>query len=269
MRLVESAVADVSKFIEAFVLNSRPEWREIPSWCDVKDIQIWRFRRQLSVVRRPLLRVTADDESRVLIAPGIIRQSAAYILEGYYEGTLPSRHYRSEAMRRWHGQRTNERGTQFSEAVAGAFRERGWHAKVEQNVNSLIHCGRDPDFGDVDVVAWNVDAKRVLIIECKHLYYGKTAGEIAEQLRDYRGRVRQDGRRQRRDDLRKHLDRIEVITQHQAVLLNTLGLPPDLRIEGWIVFKNPVPMLFGWEVFADRVQIATFEDIDRIAVKKG
>ena len=269
LRIVESAVADATKFIEAFVLNSRTEWRDIPSWCDVKDIQIWRFRRQLSVVRRPVLRVTTDGDSRVLIAPGIIRESIAYILDGYYEGTLPPRHYRSEAMRRWHGRRTNERGTQFSQAVAGAFTERGWHAEIEQKVHSLIDCGRDTDFGDVDVVAWNVDAKRVLIIECKHLYYGKTAGEIAEQLRDYRGKVRHDCRRQRRDDLRKHLDRIEVITEHRAVLLNTLGLPHDMQIEGWILFKNPVPMLFGWDAFADKVQIATFEDIDRIAVKKG
>jgi hypothetical protein len=261
---IRNAVANANCFFDTFVLKSRESWRTIPEKCDTRDTQLWRYRRQISVVRRPILQLTAGDDALMLVAPGLVRQSAVYILEGYYEGTFPQRHYHSSRIKQWHGRRTNDRGRLFSEAVAEEFRNRGWHAQVEQDVNALVQCGKELDYGDVDVVAWNAPARKILIIECKHLYYGKTPGEIAEQLRDYRGRVRQDGRKQRRDDLRKHLDRIEIINERRHALCRTLSLPNDFQIEGWIVFKNPVPMLFGWKTFADRVQIATFDDISKI-----
>jgi len=152
--------------------------------------------------------------------------------------------------------------------VAEQLREYGWHCWTEQQVRNLAKSGKHPDYGDVDVVAWHSGQQRLLLIECKDLYFGKTAGEIAEQLRDYRGEIRQDGRKEKRDDLRKHLDRLAILNENRYTVCKTLKIDPSAQFEGWTVFKNPVPMLFAWVKFEGLVQIATYDDLRDVAMNQ-
>jgi len=100
----------------------------------------------------------------------------------------------------------------------------------------------DRNYGDVDVLAWDPQSQRVLVMECKDLQFRKTYGEIAEQLMDFAGEVDEDGRR---DLLRKHLDRVELLKAHTPTVARYLGLGSDCSIESHLVFKNPVPMQFA------------------------
>jgi hypothetical protein len=98
-------------------------------------------------------------------------------------------------------------------------------------------------------------------MECKDLQFNKTLGEVAEQLADFRGETRSDGKR---DPLRKHLDRLEVLGVHQLEISKALKLSMPVSIEGHLIFKNPVPMRFAWERMANRVQLSLFEELDRL-----
>ncbi len=253
------------RILDSFSLRPRSAYQSVPTAYDPKDVQIWRYRRQLSLIRRPILQLNEQPNPQLLVAPGLIRQCIAYVVENYFEGTFPSRHFRTDAMRKWHGLRINERGHSFAESVAGELRTYGWVCWTEQNVSTLAKCGKNPDYGDVDVVAWHAVQQRLLMMECKDLYSAKTAGELAEQLRDFRGQIRQDGRKQRKDDLRKHLDRLEILNAHKRTVCETLQVDLSVQIEGWTVFKNPVPMLFSWKNFEDKIHIATFDDLKEIA----
>lgn len=82
-------------------------------------------------------------------------------------------------------------------------------------------------------------------MECKDLHFHTTSGEIAEQLSDSRGEIRHG----KRDLLRKHLDRIDVLRNHAEGLAKYVGVANPLVIEGWVVFRNPVPMLLATEHF--------------------
>ncbi|MEK6258630.1 MAG: hypothetical protein AABP62_08415 [Planctomycetota bacterium] len=265
----ESEASVTQQILESFSLKPRAHWQTVPDGYDPKDVELWRYRRQLSSIRRPILQLDDQFDPRLLIAPGFIRQCMAYVVESYFEGTFPPRHFRTDAMKKWHGLRKNQRGKAFTEAVADELRKHGWTCWTEQNVSTLAKCGKNPDYGDVDVVAWHASQQRLLLMECKDLYHGKTAGEIAEQLRDYRGRIRQDGRKQRKDDLRKHLDRLEILNACKGAVCKTLKVDLSTRFEGWTVFKNPVPMLFSWKSFEDKVQIATFDDLMDIAIHRA
>src|ERR1039457_6306275 len=117
------------------------------------------------------------------------------------------------------------------------------------------------DYGDVDVLAWRRDSRRVLAIECKDVQQQKTIGEIAEQLTDVRGVVNSAGRR---DRLKKHLDRLSNLRQHEDAVTKALGLAGPLQIEGHLVFENPVPMKFAWDHMASRVKLSLYEELDRI-----
>jgi hypothetical protein len=101
----------------------------------------------------------------------------------------------------------------------------------------LLGIPLDRDYGDVDALAWDPKSGRVLAIECKDLHFHKTLGEVAEQLSDFRGETRSDGKR---DLLRKHLDRIVTMESHKSAIRKRLALEEDPQIEAYVVFKNPV-----------------------------
>lgn len=262
--------ADVTeRILEAFTFKPRTTWSMTPDGYDPKDVQLWRYRRQLSAIRRPILQIDERVNPSFFVAPGFIRQCVAYVVGNYFEGTFPGRHFRTASIKKWHGLRTNQRGKEFGEAVARELRKHEWECWTEQQVSTLAKCGKDPDYGDVDVVAWHAPQQRLLLIECKDLYCGKTAGEIAEQLRDYRGEIRNDGRKQRRDDLRKHLDRLSILDECRDAVCKSLNVDMSANFEGWTVFKNPVPMLYAWEKFEGIVRIATFDDLAEVAANRG
>jgi hypothetical protein len=136
----------------------------------------------------------------------------------------------------------------------------GWKVEREIPVTKILGKSLNINYGDVDVLAWSASTGRVLLIECKDLHFHKTPGELAEQLSDFRGKTR-DGKR---DLLKRHLDRSEVISAHVDQISAYLRLPSKPVIEGHVVFRNPVPMLFAWNGLKDRIKITTYEHLDRI-----
>lgn len=71
---------------------------------------------------------------------------------------------------------------------------------------------------------------------------GKSEGEIAEQVADFRGEVKADGKP---DLLLKHLNRVALITKHPDEVANYVGVKQPFVIEGHLVFRNPAPMRYA------------------------
>src|SRR3546814_3106540 len=120
-------------------------------------------------------------------------------------------------------------------------------------------CSSDLN-GDVDVLAWHPDG-RVLAIECKDVQYRKTYGEIAEQLADFRGEMRSNGKP---DYLLKHLHRMEKISEHLEAVATFTGLASVSRVECHLMFRNPVPMEFALAKLAEKVKVSRFDRIGEI-----
>lgn len=140
------------------------------------------------------------------------------------------------------------------------MRANGWYAETEVKVSKLLRCGFDKDYGDVDVLAWR-DDRRVLSIECKDVQFRKTLGEMAEQLADFRGEIRPNGKR---DELRKHFDRMEIIRQHLPQVASYIKRPIVDAIESHLLFRNPVPMEFALSRMAGQVHVSNFGAISSI-----
>jgi len=113
----------------------------------------------------------------------------------------------------------------------------------------------------IDVLAWRRDSGRVLAIECKDLEYNKTIGQVAEQLSDFRGELRSNGKP---DHLRKHLDRLDVLNTCKAEIGKFLKLPDPINLEAHLVFRNLVPMKFAWERMASKVRLSLFTELDQL-----
>jgi hypothetical protein len=253
------APATAAGLIESLTFKSRLRWRNVPEGYSEKDRHPWRFRRRLSMLRKPLLRLDDLDDATMMVAPGILRGAVAYMAHNFYHGNFPGRQL-TPAMSRWFGIARGKRQA-FNSRVAGRLKELGWSAEPDVTVSHLLKLEGLKGFGDVDVLAWSRERGRVLVIECKDLQYQKTDGEVAEQLADFRGELRSNGKP---DDLLKHLNRVDVISRNVSALMKFIGVDQPPKIENYLVFRNPVPMQFAWERMKKRVRLHTFAELDSI-----
>ncbi len=256
--------------INELLLPSRQGYRTFPDDLADEDVDPWRFGRRMSLNRKPVVGLNSEADPILILSPGLIRESLEYSLRLYHEAEINLKFCRSDEMRSWHGTENSIRGDRFVSLLAVRLEEIGYRIIAKENeVTALLGFSKDEilgdlkklRLGDVDLLAYHEKSKRLLAIECKHLQYKKTPGEIAEQLNDYRGEMRQDGRKLKKDELRKHLHRMEVLQQLRLKLLKRQKLPMDVNLEGWVVFRHPVPMLLCWEKFKGQVEIGVYGTI--------
>jgi hypothetical protein len=253
------------KIVAAMSLVSRASWRTVPEGHDDRDIASWRFRRRLSILRRPLLQFSDGDDPKILIAPGLLREGFSFTVGNYYEGSFADRHL-GRAMRKYAGHASRRDGMGFNTRVLERMRELGWMAVPEIALTKVLAKGFERNYGDVDVLAWDPVSRRVLIMECKDLQFRKTPGEIAEQMTDFAGEVDSRGKP---DLLRKHLDRVQVLTTYRQTVARYLGIGSDCSIESHIVFRNPVPMQFGDGPIRTLCTLRTYAELDGLRLASG
>ena len=163
-------------------------------------------------------------------------------------------------MLKWCGHSRRARGMEFNTEVADKLRNLGWQVEPEIKLTKILRLPLERDYGDIDVFAWDVSRNRILVIECKAVQYRKTAGEIAEQLSDFRGEMMPNGKP---DLLRRHLERMEVMQRYAGAVYTFTQMPMKPSIESHLVFKNPVPMQFVSNR-AGNVRISLFDDLQNL-----
>jgi hypothetical protein len=261
-RLVElipdRSVSDA--IVRTLTLEPRPSWYIVSDGYDDKDRQPWRFRRRLSAVRRPLLQINEEPDPKILVAPGMVRESFGYLVRNYHEGNFPDWQL-GPAMQVFVGHSRKKRGTEFNVAVAERMRQLGWQVECEIKLTKLLRKNLGRDWGDIDVFAWNSTSQRILIIECKDVHFRKTYGEIAEQLSDFRGEVKSNGKP---DMLKKHLDRVDLMRQNISAVREFVRIPDACTVESHLVFKHPVPMQYAVRSIEKQVCVSIFDTLNHI-----
>ena len=246
--------------VRTLTLESRPSWHTVPEWHDDKDRQPWRFRRRLSVVRRPLLQMNSEADPMILVAPGMVRESFGYLVSNYHDGNFPDWQL-GPAMRTFVGHGRRKRGNEFNVAVTERLKQLGWQVEHGIELTKLLRKNLGRDWGDIDVFAWNSTSQRILIIECKDVHFRKTYGEIAEQLSDFRGEVKSNGKP---DMLKKHLDRVDQMRENISAVRDFVQMPDASTVESHLVFKNPVPMQYAVQSIEKQVHVSLFDALDQI-----
>ena len=177
----------------------RPSWFQVPVGYALRDWYPWRFRRRLAISRRPFLQLDDTVDPTILCAPGLIRDAFRSMVTWY----------RKEKYKRLSRRECNGGLVRLTTYSGGSSMKPspnacgiGWEAKAEVKVTEILGRSFDRDYGDVDVLAWRADTSRILAIECKDLQVQTTMSEVAEQLSDFRGETRANGKR---DHLKRHL----------------------------------------------------------------
>lgn len=220
-------------FIRTFSIFHRPAWDKPPPGFRSRDLYPWRFRRRLSATVRPILVFGEQDEDKVFYGAGSLRLGVEYLLERSEQGHLPSEFFTSQQMRQYTGTVNRERGHAFARSVADKLRENGWQTR---NRVQMTELGGSAQLGDVDVLAW-MPSGEIQLIECKRLQLARTVAEVAEICRRFRGEAK--------DELDKHVQRVNWIKANPAGLHRIVGFVPDpARIDARLVTNTHVPMMY-------------------------
>lgn len=237
----------------------RNSWKAVPAGFDDTDRQPWRFRRRLSIPRRPIVRLGHTEDAELLIAPGVIRDGFASTVTNMYEGNLDNSRLSSRKMRKWAGVMADERGRQFEARVVDRLVDLGWNAKSNVSISSVLGRALDSDLGNIDVLSWRPDG-RILLLECKHLIFAKTPSEVAKQLSKFRGIPDERGKP---DLLAKHLGRWRVARENKDAFERFAGVSCDI-IEAGLVFANTVPMQFAMDKMSEQLWVGTIDNLNGI-----
>jgi hypothetical protein len=257
----------LDKILHELSLPPRSDWRVVPEGFTDLDRQPWKFRRLLSVLRRPLIQLDDAEDPEIYLWPGMVGDGGEYTFVRYWEAEFREIQIRTKEMLRWNGSVKDK--SSFNDQVAGRLRELGWTAKSDVGLTQIL--GRSEDeklgnirrLGDVDVLAWDEQTRRVIAIECKDLMYRKTAGEIAEQLSSFRGELDAKGKP---DLLLKHLNRASALRANLDQLRKFTGIS-DPILEDCLVFSGQVPMGYAKEGIRSKANMLLFDEIDSLTLK--
>jgi hypothetical protein len=225
-------------YLARFSLPPRRAWnKDLPYGCDENDVWPWRFRRQLSLLMRPLVLVSDKPHKCWLVYPPLMRRSAAYVLHGIGEAAFPTEHFRSRAMRQFCGEQANHQGNEFTSDVANRIEQLGLSVRRQVLMSAFGVPSCEGDYGDVDVLAWKDRSPIVYVVECKHLRTAASVRDVVDRLDEYRG--------ERNDSLGKHLRRLNWLRSNPAALSALTSIPTDtIQIRGLLVTDDLVPMQF-------------------------
>jgi hypothetical protein len=224
-------------FIGRFSLPPRRGWNRDLHGYQEKDVQPWRFRRQLSLLMRPFVMLRGAPSKIWLVYPPLVKTSAAYIIGNIAESAFPTEHFRTRTMRAFCGDQANRQGNQFTRDVADRAEKLGFVARREVFMSALGCPASAGDFGDVDVLAWKGGSPDIYVIECKRLRTAISVRDVVERLDDYRG--------EREDSLGKHLRRLNWLKANPSAVCALTGIPATaIRFKGLLVTDDLVPMQF-------------------------
>ena len=136
----------------------------------------------------------------------------------------------------------------------------GFEVLIEKRLSELLGEKSDDKFGDVDVLAWKPNSKRVIAIECKNLQLGKNRNRDRGAIEPFAGMVDRNGER---DDLLKHIERCDALRARASALtknIKSLGAKPVLLCA--VCFSRSVAIKYVQSRFP-RVRFWTLDEIRR------
>jgi hypothetical protein len=238
--LVRGHIAEPEAYVAALESIPRERWKIVPELYRDQDRQPWRFRRRLTVYRRPLIRLDQGEDALMLVAPGLLRELLLTMMHNFYGAEMDQEYLLSGAMRRWWNLVQDRYSKEFEAKVASELRSLGWQTAEGRKFPEILGRGLPTDPGDIDVLAWRWDG-RIVLLECKDLQLAKAPSETAKQLSKFRGGVDEKGRP---DLLAGHLNQVALAHEHVDGFRRYTGLATG-TIEGVVVFSNVVPMLYA------------------------
>ncbi len=228
---------EFDRFVATFGLSTRPAWETPPPGFAKNDIFPWFFERRLSLMNRPLLVLSHEDDPEIMYGVRQVRMGTEYAMLLLEMGVWHKAKLRTDTAKGYVDAEIARRGRAFEGKVADIFVKGGWtpHTSIP-----MARLGATKKLGEIDVLAVSTDGTTWVVVECKWFGAARTPREVAAWMQDFHGR---DG-----DKLDKHLQRCEWIEANSSMVAQRLGLAPPGKILGRLVTTRPTPLPYANDI---------------------
>lgn len=213
--------------LKLLTLEPRADFLKVPKPFKLPDIYPWRFNRELSYLRRPLVLRKGEGGEEIVWGFRHLEAAGHYLLDLVTSERLKAQS--SEMQKLMTELRQNETAA-FVEEAGRRLREAGMVVRTNvEKIAGLKITRRDGknDGGDLDVLAADPKRKVLHVREAKDLEGARTPAELSNELKS---NFSVDGEKRSAAD--RHLERIAWAEDHLDQILEDLGLDPD---SGWRV----------------------------------
>jgi hypothetical protein len=190
-----------------------------------RDSYPWKFSRNRSMIRRPLLVRPTGSGREVVWGARATWRAGRYLLQQLISARYPAT---SDEMRRFVGSITQQAGAEFNARVADALREIGFddvRERVEKIGKLRLLRATGQEIGDVDVLVIDRSRRLLLAVEAKDFEFARTPQELGNEIEKLIG--------ERGSASTHHLERVGFLRDHLPRLLKELGIADDAA--GWDV----------------------------------
>ncbi|MFH0990414.1 MAG: hypothetical protein V1799_10415 [bacterium] len=226
----------IAVLLEALVFEPRTEFFSHPKFSGKHHYYPWRFNRQVSYIRRPLIVELRNGIPYIHFGVRMLWTAFNNFFGTIVSGRLHSQ-VKSTALQRIISKLREPYGRQFNEKVAQQFKK-SENVIVDSNIKRFgkveMEFGRGQSLGDIDVIVLYPQDKIIDIIECKDLLLSRTPYEFHQELKELF-----DGPQ---SHLAKHLRRVEWVRKNLDVVLNRFRIvsKEDWKVRSSIVIDEPL-----------------------------
>lgn len=210
-----------------------------PAGFRQQDIFPWRYSRQLSYLRRPLVK-WVDENNDTYYFYGY-RHLMAYIdnlLFLLYTGKLPETD--SEKMKTWIAEVLSEKGAPFRNAVKDWLKGNPDLEVIDYEVKMQPGgpINAKKNYGDIDVMAMDHGNHIIYSIECKNSVGARNIHEMKVEMDLYLGREGQE----KKAKIKKHVERDQWLKAHPYELNKLVKDPAAYKIVSLILTSEEIPL---------------------------
>lgn len=242
----------VNTVLNAITLTPRDNFMSIGP-----DAFPWRFNRNMSYVRRPL--VLQGDE--LVFGFRSVFGTGPYWYSSLTSGRLQAS-ARTQPMKAYISQARRRINDDYAADVAARLRSLGLAAELSVSKIGGVRIA-DPDgldLGDIDVLAWHPGTRTVLAVEAKDFEVARTPAEMSHEIvKLFRGK---QGKKVERSTADKHARRVDWLSGNLAAVLAHIGAeagPDESSVAGVIVTSEPLVTPL---VASSTIPVIPFADLD-------
>lgn len=241
---------NIEKGLEYLALKKRTNYLTPPEGLDGKEIYPWIYNRELSYLRRPIIKWQTPNGIIIVFGFRSCLMAGLQLTDLLYSGRLKNV---GKKISKLLGKFESAKGKAFNEDVRKWLKEhtalKVWGYEVTMKPKGVLVA--QLDLGDIDVLAYDTEKNVVYSIECKNTNTAKNVREMKKEMDDYLGRDGNTKKALVSKHLRRHqwllnnIDRVKEFVEAQtnptikSVMLTSEVIPTSyLRRK-----ETPLPIL--------------------------
>ena len=238
----------IVKALEHLTLEKRTDYLTPPTGMDWKEVLPWIYNRELSFLRRPIVKSVHTDGViyfvygfRSCLAAGL------QLTDLLFSGRLRNG---GKKMEKLLGKFEAEKGRVFNETVRDWLR-RNTSLKVWAHDVSMKKKGElaatdelGDDLGDIDVLAYDEQSNVVYSIECKNTTIAKNVREMKKEIDEYLGRGENLEKDKKKALVMKHLRRHRWLEGHIETVRDFVAAGSNPVVKSMMLTSEVIPTAY-------------------------